>query len=361
MDPQHPTASTSLPTNRKSPFFEAALRSGKRLLAAAGPLLALLLVILFFAIADALTGGKGNFASFDSVRLVGVQSIKVAIAALGMTMIIIAGGIDLSAGTAAALSGCVAAYSLTHGYSIQTAIVFSILTGAACGLLNGALISFLRLVPFIITLGTMTIFVGIGKTLAKEGGTIRPPTGSIPEWMDTMVTQFPDPLWVAEPLVPNFGWGVWMVLALAIIVSLMLYQTVFGRHVFAIGSSEPTARLCGVAVTKTKLAIYTIAGAFIGLAGIVDLAKLGKGDATGGLGLELDIIAAVVIGGGSLAGGRGSVFGTLCGVLIVKVIEQGSTALGLQNKVEDVLLGVIIITAVAVDRLRQSRQSQLAA
>lgn len=358
MDSQLPTTSASPPGARQSLVSAAIFRSSKRLLAAAGPLLALILVVLFFAIADAMQGGVGNFASVGSVRLVGVQSVKVAVAALGMTMIIIAGGIDLSAGTAAALSGCVAAYSLKHGYSIPSAILFAVLSGAACGLLNGALISFLRLVPFIITLGTMTIFLGIGKTIAEDGGTIRPPTGSIPAWMDSMVTQFPEPLWVAWPLLPNFGWGVWMVLVLAIMMSLMLYQTVFGRHVFAIGSSEPTARLCGVAVTKTKLAIYTLAGAFIGLAGVVDLARLGKGDATAGLGLELEIIAAVVIGGGSLAGGRGSVFGTLCGVLIVRVINQGSTALGLENQVENILLGVIIITAVAVDRLRQSRQSQ---
>jgi len=358
MDSPLPTTSASPPRSRQSRVSAAALRSGKRLLAAAGPLLALILVVLFFAIADAMQGGVGNFVSVGSVRLVGVQSVKVAIAALGMTMIIIAGGIDLSAGTAAALAGCVAAYSLKHGYRIESAILFAVLSGAACGLLNGALISFLRLVPFIITLGTMTIFLGIGKTIAEDGGTIRPPTGSIPAWMDSMVTQFPEPLWVAWPLLPNFGWGVWMVLGLAILMSLMLYQTVFGRHVFAIGSSEPTARLCGVAVTKTKLAIYTLAGAFIGLAGVVDLARLGKGDATAGLGLELEIIAAVVIGGGSLAGGRGSVFGTLCGVLIVRVINQGSTALGLENQVENILLGVIIITAVAVDRLRQSRQSQ---
>lgn len=357
MDSQPPAAFPP-PDSPPATFTQAMVKSGQRLLAAAGPLLALLLVILFFAIADAMQGGVGNFASVGSVRLVGVQSVKVAIAALGMTMIIIAGGIDLSAGTAAALSGCVGAYALKHGFSIHAAILFAILSGATCGLLNGALISYLRLVPFIITLGTMTIFLGIGKTIAEDGGTIRPPTGSIPEWMDNMVTQFPEPMWLAWPLLPNFGWGVWMVLALAILMSLLLYQTVFGRHVFAIGSSEPTARLCGVAVTRTKLAIYTLAGALIGLAGSVDLARLGKGDATAGLGLELEIIAAVVIGGGSLAGGRGSIFGTLCGVLIVRVINQGSTALGLENQVENILLGVIIITAVTVDRLRQTRLSQ---
>ena len=329
------------------------LTLSRQLATLAGPLVALLVVVAFFSAADAYQGGVGNFNSVGSARLVGVQSIKVAIAALGMTMIIIAGGIDLSVGTAAALSGCVAAAALNAGLSIVPAIGCAVLAGAACGLLNGTLISVLRLVPFIITLGTMTIFLGIGKGIAEDGGTIRPPDGSIPAWLESMVTQFPEPMWIAWPLLPNFGWGVWLVLGLAIIVTIILYRTVFGRYVFAIGSSEPTARLCGIPVTKTKLAIYTLAGALVGLAGVVDLARLGKGDATAGLGLELQIIAAVVIGGGSLSGGRGSVLGTLCGVLIIGVINQGSTALGLENQVQDILLGVIIIAAVFVDALRQ--------
>ncbi len=339
-------ADSSVATNR---FAQA----GRRLATAAGPLVALFVVILFFAFADWAQGGVGNFWSIGSARLVGVQSVKIAIAALGMTMIIIAGGIDLSVGTAAALAGCVAAYALQRHLGIVTAIGCAVASGALCGFINGALISFLRLVPFIITLGTMTVFLGIGKTIAEDGGTIRPPSGSIPSWIDAMVTQFPDPLWIAWPMLPNFGWGVWLVVALAIAVSALLYRTVFGRYVFAIGSNEQTARLCGVPVTRMKLVIYTLAGAFVGLAGVVDLARLGKGDATAGLGLELQIIAAVVIGGGSLGGGRGSVVGTLCGVLIIGVINQGSTALGLENQVENILLGVIIIAAVFVDRLRQ--------
>jgi len=319
----------------------------------AGPFVALLVVISFFSIADMLQGGVGNFNSVGSARLVGVQSIKIAIAALGMTIIIIAGGIDLSVGTAAALSGCVAAMALKAELGIVPAIGCSVLCGALCGLINGTLVSVLRLVPFIITLGTMTVFLGIGKTIAEDGGTLRPPDGSIPTWLESMVTQFPEPLWIVWPILPNFGWGVWLVIGLALLVTAILYRTIFGRYVFAIGSSESTARLCGVPVAKTKLAIYTLAGSLVGLAGVVDLARLGKGDATAGLGLELQIIAAVVIGGGSLSGGRGSVIGTLCGVLIIGVINQGSTALGLENQVEDILLGVIIIAAVFVDALRQ--------
>lgn len=336
---------------------DRAKAAGERLLRALGPLLALLLVIAVFSLADAGWGDRTNFRSARSVRLVGAQSVKIAIASLGMTLIIIAGGIDLSAGTAAALAGCVTAAMLDQGFSIYASILGAILCGAACGLLNGTLISLLKLVPFIITLGTMTIFLGIGKFVAGEGGTITPPRDSVPEWLELMVTVDPDPLWISWPVLPNFAWGIWLVLALACGVAFVLYRTVFGRYVFAIGSSEPTARLCGIAVARTKLLIYTVAGALIGLAGVVDVARLGKGDATAGMGIELQIIAAVVIGGGSLAGGRGSVLGTLCGVLIMGVIAHGCSALGLEEQVENILLGVIIVSAVFIDRLRHQKMT----
>jgi ribose transport system permease protein len=328
-----------------------------RLLRALGPLLALLVVVGVFSLADMAWGDETNFRSARSVRLVGAQSVKIAIASLGMTLIIIAGGIDLSAGTAAALAGCVTAAMLDQGFSIYVAIASAILCGAACGFLNGSLISLLKLVPFIITLGTMTIFLGIGKFVAGEGGTITPPREAVPEWLELMVTVDPDPRWISWPVLPNFAWGIWLVLGLACLVAFVLYRTVFGRYVFAIGSSESTARLCGIAVARNKLLIYTIAGALIGLAGVVDVARMGKGDATAGMGIELEIIAAVVIGGGSLVGGRGSVLGTLCGVLIMGVIAHGCSALGLEEQVENILLGVIIVSAVFIDRIRHQKMT----
>lgn len=343
-----------------NPILQRVASAGvrKRVLSTLGPLLALFIVIGFFSLAEWVTESDGNFTSVSSARLVGIQSIKVGIAALGMTLIIISGGIDLSAGTASAMCGCVAAVCLDSGWSIYGSIVAAVLAGMACGLFNGALIAGLRLVPFIITLGSMTIFMGIGKFISDQGGTITPPRETIPDWLRMMVTQYPDPRWVAYPVIPNFGWGVWLTLGLAILVAIGLHKTILGRHIFAIGSSEATARLCGIQVPRTKVLVYMIAGGLFGLAGCVDIARLEKGDATAGMGLELEIIAAVVIGGGSLLGGRGSVVGTLCGVCIMGVINLGCTALELENQVENILLGVIIIAAVYVDRLRSLKSNQ---
>ena len=141
-------------------------------------------------------------------------------------------------------------------------------------------------------------------------------------------------------------------LAMAVVVSLVLRHTVFGRYVFALGSNEQTARLCGLNVRALKVAIYTLSGLFVGLAGIYQFAKLKVGNPISGVGLELKVIAAVVIGGASLSGGRGTVLGTLTGALIMQTIVSGSTQLGLSNPIQDIILGTIIVAAVTVDQLR---------
>jgi ribose transport system permease protein len=319
--------------------------------AALGPVLALLIVSLIFGVTDWQLHERPSFWSLGTVQTVAVQTATVAVAALGMTMIIISGGIDLSAGTALSLCATVLAWRLDNGSGIGVAIAACILCGALAGVVNGSLTSALGVVPFIITLGTMKIFVGLGKMIAKET-TVRPSLASIPEWLPPMVRTLPKPEWLLYPVLPNFGWGVWLALALAGLLAGVLHFTVFGRHVFAIGSSESTARLCGINVPLTKVMVYGLAGLFVGVAGMYQFARLSSGSPTSGMGMELNVIAAVVIGGGSLRGGRGSVLGTLAGAAMTLVIANGCTALGLKNPVQDIVIGVIIVAAVTLDQVR---------
>jgi ribose/xylose/arabinose/galactoside ABC-type transport system permease subunit len=194
----------------------------------------------------------------------------------------------------------------------------------------------------------MTAYLGAAKLVADET-TVRPPLDTVPAWMNGLAMPSPDPAWLL--VAP----GVWLMLILAAIVSVILRYTVFGRHVFALGSNEQTARLCGLNVPALKIAIYTVSGLFIGLAGVYQFAKLKVGSPVSGVGLELKVIAAVVIGGASLSGGRGTVLGTLAGALLMQTIVSGSTQLGLSNPVQDIILGIIIVAAVTLDQIRQRR------
>jgi ribose/xylose/arabinose/galactoside ABC-type transport system permease subunit len=315
-----------------------------------GPLLALVLVFIFFAVTDALQANGGRFLSLRNVQAMLISSAPVVTAALGMTIVIIAGGIDLSAGTAVALCATVMAWVLKQGGPIELALILCVLTGCAAGGVNGILVSTLKVAPFIVTLGTMTAYLGVAKLVADET-TVRPPLESVPNWMNGLAMPGPDPAWLL--VAP----GVWIMLLMAVIVSLVLRYTVFGRYVFALGSNEQTARLCGINVPALKIAVYTLAGLFVGLAGIYQFAKLKVGNPISGVGLELKVIAAVVIGGASLNGGRGTVLGTLTGALLMQTIVSGCTQLGLTNPVQDIILGVIIVAAVTVDQIRQRRST----
>ncbi|MBL8826657.1 MAG: ABC transporter permease [Planctomycetaceae bacterium] len=314
-----------------------------------GPLLALVMVIAFFGIADTVKNDEGSFLTAQNFRTVSVQMSTVAVAALGMTLVIIAGGIDLSAGTALALSATTMAWSLKAGWGVPAALAAAIGIGMLAGFVNGLLISTLRVVPFIVSLGTMTAYLGLAKVIAKES-TVRPDPSQIPEWLGKLVSVLPKDHFLLATCV-------WIGLALAVALAAVLRYTVFGRYVFAIGSNEATARLCGVPVTAVKIAVYTLAGFFVGIAGIYQFARLSSGNPTSGIGLELKIIAAVVIGGGSLSGGRGSVVGTLAGAAMMQVIASGCTLLGLSNPLQDVIIGVIIVAAVTVDQWRVRRMS----
>ncbi|HVT28379.1 MAG TPA: ABC transporter permease [Lacipirellulaceae bacterium] len=315
-----------------------------------GPGLALLLVFCFFAVADAIQPNGGTFLTARNLQAMLISSAPVVMAALGATVVIIAGGIDLSAGTAMSLCATVLAWVLLKGGSIELALVCCLLTGCLAGAANGIMISALDVAPFIVTLGTMTAYLGFAKLVADET-TVRPPLESVPQWLNGLAMPSPKPAWLL--VAP----GVWIMLLMALVLSAVLRYTVFGRHVFALGSNEKTARLCGLNVPALKVAIYTVAGLFIGVAGVYEFAKLKVGNPISGIGLELKAIAAVVIGGASLNGGRGTVLGTLAGALLMQTILSGCTQLGLSNPIQDIILGIMIIAAVTVDQIRQRRMA----
>lgn len=221
-------------------------------------------------------------------------------------------------------------------------------TGLASGFLNGALVSLMRVVPFIVTLGTMTVYLGTAK-IVSDNTTVRPLPQQVPAWIGGLLRPERDAGLAAFPP------GIWCLAVAAVLVALLLRYSVFGRRVFAVGSNEATARLCGINVSATRIAVYTLAGLFVGLAGLFQFSRLASGNPTAGTGKELQIIAAVVIGGGSLSGGRASILGTLAGALIMQVISSGCTTLRLPDPIQEIIIGVIIIAAVWVDQLRQRR------
>ena len=308
----------------------------RRLLDTAGPLLGLLFVSIIFGI---LVGPR--FFNGANLELIARQTAIVCTAALGMTMVIVAGGIDLSVGSIVALTTVVIALALRSGVDPLMAAAMGVAAAAVCGLANGLLITGLRVIPFIVTLGMMILIRGAAKGLADERRIEAPNT-----WLNELL----------RTLDPNSGLiapaGIWVVAVLALITAGTLGYTRFGRHLFSIGSNERTARLCGVAVDRTKIAVYTAAAMLAGVAGLLQFSRLSVGDPTIAMGLELDVIAAVIIGGGSLLGGRGSVVGTVLGACTMAVIQTGCTQRGLPNWVQQIVTGAIIILAVALDRWR---------
>jgi ribose transport system permease protein len=304
-----------------------------------GVLIGLAVVAMIFGV---LIGPQ--FFRAGNLELMARQTVIVCVAALGMTMVIVSGGIDLSVGSVVALSTVVTALLLRGGVMPAAAALGAVAAGAICGMLNGLLITQLRVVPFIVTLGTMLLVRGAAKGLADERRIEAPVT-----WINDLVRTVRDGRGLLLPA------AIWMTAVLAIAIALTLRYTRFGRHLFAIGSSERTARLCGVRINWCKFAVYTIAAALAGLAGVMEFSKLSVGDPTVAVGLELDVIAAVIIGGGSLLGGRGSIVGTTAGAAIMSVIQVGCSQQGLPNWVQQIVTGTIIVGAVALDRWRTKR------
>ncbi len=293
--------------------------------------------LLFAAIAPP------SFRDPTTLETIARQTAIVGTAAMGSTLVIIAGGIDLSVGSVVALATVVVASGLAHGLAPWHAAAHGVFAGLACGWLTGLLITRLRVVPFIVTLGMMLVVRGAAKGLADEQKIDAPLT-----WLNDLLASLP----------PDAGWrivpaGVWLALTVALALGLVLRYSRAGRHVVATGANPEAARLSGIPVDRVTVGVYAAGGLLSGLAGVLQFSRLTVGDPTVAAGLELDAIAAVVIGGGSFSGGEGSVGGTLVGALIMTTIRSGCSQMGLANWVQEIVTGSIIVLAVALDRWRR--------
>jgi len=277
-----------------------------------GPVLALVVVYGVFVLI-----APPSFATSRNMEMIARQTTIVGVAALGMTMVIISGGIDLSVGSLVALSTVVIAWLLQYGgVNPLTAAVGGVAAAAFFGLVSGLLITRLRVVSFIVTLGMMLVVRGAAKGIGREQKIDVDPERL--RWLEELLASLPkERSWM---LLPS---GVWILIILAVTVAALLRYTRLGRHTFAVGSNEQTARLCGVAVERVKVLVFTLCGAFAGF--------------------------------GSLSGGEGSILGTLVGALLMTTIASGCTQMGLPNWVQEIITGAIIVVAVAVDRLRHRR------
>jgi ribose transport system permease protein len=316
------------------------------------PLLGLLFVLTFAAVVLAANNRLDDFVTERNLRHLMHSSTVPAVAALGMLLIIISGGIDLSVGSVIALVTVVAMRVYNH-FDAQdlglltslAAVAAGVAVGGLCGLANGLIITRLRITPFLATLGMMGIARGLATWLA--GRTRHTFIGDVPGWVKVLYTP--------RNRVLFFDPGVWSFLILAGVVAVLLRYTVLGRYCYAVGSNEATARLCGINVNRTKLAIYSLAGLFAGWAGILRFAHSTSGDPSTGEGLELEVIAAVVLGGASLSGGQGTVAGTLAGVLMLGVLVSCVGFIQVPVEVKFILIGSVVIVNTAVGQWRRRR------
>lgn len=306
-----------------------------------GPGIGLLLVFVIFGILE----GE-QFLTLYNFKTVAAQSVIVALGALGMTLVMISGGIDLSIGSNIAFTTVVTAICLRSDFPPGISICIGVGAAILVGMANAALITRLRIVPFIATLGMLEVVRGLAQWLGAEQKINAPVT-----WIGEIMTKFPTPGWVV------FAWGVWILLISMIFMMWFLKYTILGRHTFAIGSNENAARLCGININRVKFKVYALAGLFAGLAGIAQFSRLGVGDPTVAVGKELDIVAAVVIGGGSLSGGKGSILGSVTGALLMAFLRNGCTLVGISSPAQRMVIGTIIILAVALDKWRSASEA----
>jgi ribose/xylose/arabinose/galactoside ABC-type transport system permease subunit len=315
----------------------ASVRSFWQHLQEYGILAVFILEFVFFALAS------DHFLTPENLINVTLQTSIIAIIAAGMTFVILTAGIDLSVGSLVALTGVIAAWILKFELSPGLGLGLAILTGLCVGVISGAIagffITYFRVTPFITTLALMTVWRGLAYI-----------------WVEGR------PIWGLPPIFDVLGSGriagipfpSLVMLSVYILAWFTLQHTQFGRNVYAVGGNAEAARLAGIATRKTLLLVYIICGALASLSGVLLASRMSSGQPNAGLMYELDVIAAVVVGGTSLFGGRGSVVGTFIGAMLIGVLRNGLNLTGVGSYVQQVVLGVVILLAVLLDQLKKA-------
>ena len=298
-------------------------------------------LIVLLVLFGAMTLASSEFLTGDNMANLARQVAIFGIIAVGQLLVILTAGIDLSVGSVLGLTGCVTAELLVHGNPVWLALVFGLVVGAGIGVFNGALVAYVKLPPFIVTLGMLGIARGVVLVLT-DASTVQPLPDSFGNIANGDLLGLPNLLWLFALVV--------------VTASLVLRRTVFGRYVYAIGSNPESARLAGVPVTAVLIAVYAIAGLLAAVGGVLFASRLNAGIPTAGTGYELNAIAACVIGGASLFGAKGGAFGAAAGALIVATLNNGGNLLAVNAFYLQIIIGALILVAVAFDQW-QSRRS----
>ena len=297
-------------------------------------------VIALIILMAVITIINSSFLTANNLLNLLLQVTSNALIAFGMTFVILTGGIDLSVGSILALSSALTAGLLGSGMPVTLAILISLIMGCILGMMNGLLISYGKLAPFIVTLATMTIFRG--ATLVYTNG--NPITKGL---SDTFLFQF-----LGQGYIVGIPFPVIIMFIVFIVLYVLLHKTSFGKSVYAIGGNEKAAYISGVKLNKVKIIIYSISGIMASISGLIITSRLSSAQPTAGASYEMDAIAAVVLGGTSLSGGKGRILGTLIGALIIGVLNNGLNIIGVSAFWQQVVKGVVILIAVLIDRFK---------
>ncbi|MEG9488210.1 MULTISPECIES: ABC transporter permease [Mannheimia] len=324
----------------------------KEMLRKMAALAGLVLLIIFFSVTNE------YFFTSNNIMTVGLQTSTIALIGIGATCVILTGGIDLSTGSVVALSGVAAAMIVNAGVPVPLGMIFGIIVGGICGLINGVLVTRMKLPPFIATLGMMMVARGLALYVTNAAPVSGMPesfanlgNGALFKIVEEGANGLPKVVFAGIP------YPVIIMIFITILFTFALAKLKVGRYLYAIGSNEEAARLSGIKTNIVKLYAYTASGLLSGLTGVILASRLVTAQPNGGVSYELDAIASAVVGGTSLSGGIGTIPGTLIGSFIIGVLRNGLNMNGVSSFVQMIVIGLVIIVAVSLDQLRQSKKA----